>query len=60
MKYMEEVCKKYELQVRGTHGEHSEAVEGIYDISNSRRLGMTREALISDLVSGIVTLAKEE
>lgn len=38
---LESVGNKYNLQVRGTTGEHTEAVGGVYDISNRRRLGLT-------------------
>lgn len=52
--FKDKICKKYELQIRGTHGEHSDAIDGIYDLSNSRRLGGTREILLSDLIEGAV------
>ena len=29
------------MQVRGSAGEHSEAVGGLYDISNRERMGLT-------------------
>jgi arginine kinase len=34
------IAGKYNLQVRGSAGEHSEAVGGIYDISNKVSLGL--------------------
>jgi len=33
------IAKKYLVQVRGIHGEHTESDDGIFDISNWRRLG---------------------
>jgi len=38
---LEKTAAKYHLQVRGTAGEHTASVGGIYDISNSRRMGLT-------------------
>merc|ERR1719495_1245393 len=38
LKKLEAVAGKYNLQVRGTRGEHTEAEGGIYDISNKRRM----------------------
>ena len=37
-KKLEEVAGRYNLQVRGTAGEHTESVGGIYDISKKRRM----------------------
>ena len=38
---VERLASEQGLQVRGTSGEHSEVRGGVYDISNSRRLGLT-------------------
>lgn len=38
---VERLSSERGLQVRGTSGEHSEVRGGVYDISNSRRLGLT-------------------
>lgn len=57
---MTDIAKQFELSVRGTHGEHSEAESGVYDISNKRRLGKTREALIRDMIKGVVALVKAD
>lgn len=54
------IAKKHSLSVRGTYGEHSTVLQGVYDISNSRRLGSTIETLLSNLVNGILSLVKED
>lgn len=41
------------LQVRGTHGEHTTSEEGIFDISNKRRLGLTEFNAIKEMYDGI-------
>ena len=35
----EAIASKYNVQIRGIHGEHTETDDGIFDISNKRRLG---------------------
>lgn len=57
---LEEVAGKYNLQVRGTTGEHTEAVGGIYDISNKRRLGLTEFQAVKEMSDGISELIKIE
>jgi len=34
-----EIADKYYVQIRGIHGEHTETNDGVFDISNRRRLG---------------------
>ena len=38
---LQAVADQFQLQVRGSAGEHSEAVGGLYDISNRERMGLT-------------------
>jgi len=57
---LEEVASKYNLQVRGTRGEHTEAEGGVYDISNKRRLGLTEYDAIKEMQDGILELIKIE
>lgn len=57
---LEEVAAKYNLQVRGTRGEHTEAEGGIYDISNKRRLGLTEYQAVKEMNDGIAELIKIE
>ena len=49
MARLEEVASKYNLQVRGTRGEHTEAEGGIYDISNKRRMGLTEFQAVKEV-----------
>ncbi|GLV43274.1 Arginine kinase 1 [Carabus blaptoides fortunei] len=57
---LEEVAGKYNLQVRGTRGEHTEAEGGIYDISNKRRMGLTEYQAVKEMYDGITELIKIE
>ncbi|CAD6221904.1 GSCOCG00005239001-RA-CDS, partial [Cotesia congregata] len=57
---LEEVAGKFNLQVRGTRGEHTEAEGGIYDISNKRRLGLTEYQAVKEMHDGIAELIKIE
>lgn len=57
---LEEVASKYNLQVRGTRGEHTEAEGGIYDISNKRRMGLTEFDAVKEMYDGIAELIKIE
>lgn len=59
-KQLEEVAGKYSLQVRGTTGEHTESVGGIYDISNKRRMGLTEFQAVKEMCDGIRELIKIE
>lgn len=53
---LDEIAAKYELQVRGTRGEHTESEGGVYDISNKRRLGITEEQAVMTMYNGIKEL----
>merc|ERR1711990_266600 len=37
------VATEYEVQIRGIHGEHTETNDGVFDISNRRRLGKSEK-----------------
>jgi len=54
------ITDKYQLQIRGIHGEHSESKGGVYDISNKRRLGVTEVECVQDMVDGVVALIAKE
>lgn len=56
----EEVCKELGLSIRGVHGEHSESADGIYDISNKRRLGITEREIFGQLYAGVKKLIELE
>ncbi|XP_059479996.1 arginine kinase-like [Neocloeon triangulifer] len=57
---LEEVASKYNLQVRGTRGEHTEAEGGVYDISNKRRMGLTEYEAVKEMSDGIIEIIKIE
>lgn len=57
---LQALAERYHLQIRGQHGEHSESVEPIFDISNKRRLGLTEVECIDDLVSGVKAIIAAE
>jgi protein-arginine kinase len=50
------VCGTLGLSIRGIHGEHSESADGIYDISNKRRLGITEREIYQQLYDGVKKL----
>jgi creatine kinase/arginine kinase len=60
MKRFQAITDKYHLQIRGINGEHSESKDGIYDISNRRRLGVTEVMCVTDMYNGVVELISTE
>ena len=56
----EALCKELGLSIRGVHGEHSESSDGIYDISNKRRLGITEREIYEELYRGVKKLIECE
>ena len=60
MKKFKDITDKYHLQIRGIHGEHSQSVGGVYDISNRRRLGITEVEAVQDMYSGVVAIIEAE
>ena len=54
------IAKKYNVQIRGIHGEHSQSEGGVYDISNKRRLGVSEVECVQDMYDGVVTLIARE
>nr|CAH7741766.1 unnamed protein product [Callosobruchus chinensis] len=59
MQRLEEIAGQFNLQVRGTRGEHSQAEGGIYDISNKRRLGLTEFQSIKEMYDGLNCLEEK-
>ena len=49
MNKFQQIAKKHNVQIRGVHGEHSESKDGIFDISNKRRLGVSEVELVMDM-----------
>ncbi len=54
------ICDRHELQIRGIHGEHSESEEGIFDVSNRRRLGITEVEAVRQMAAGVRELIEAE
>ncbi|XP_068214769.1 arginine kinase-like [Palaemon carinicauda] len=57
---LEETANKYNLQVRGTSGEHSEAKDYVFDISNRRRLGITEIEALQEMYDGVKEIIQLE
>lgn len=55
-----EFCDKYNIQARGIHGEHTESVGGVYDISNKRRLGLTEFEAVQEMRRGVEAVIARE
>ena len=54
------IAEKYFVQIRGIHGEHTETNDGIFDISNRRRLGRSEQQLVQDMIDGVKALIEAE
>jgi creatine kinase/arginine kinase len=55
-----EIADKYYVQIRGIHGEHTETNDGVFDISNRRRLGRSERELVQDMINGVQALIAAE
>jgi len=53
---LEEICASFDLQPRGSAGEHSAAVGAKWDISNKQRIGFTEVQLIQKMIDGVTKL----
>uniref|UniRef100_A0A3Q2Y3Q0 creatine kinase n=1 Tax=Hippocampus comes TaxID=109280 RepID=A0A3Q2Y3Q0_HIPCM len=56
----EEVLKRLRLQKRGTGGVDTDAVDGVFDISNSDRLGFSEVELVQMVIDGVKVLVEME
>jgi len=54
------IAAQYHVQIRGIHGEHTETDDGIYDISNVRRLGRSEVDLVQDMYNGVKAMIRAE
>merc|ERR1711918_209048 len=54
------IADKYYVQIRGIHGEHTETDDGVFDISNRRRLGRSEKDLVQDMINGVQALIAAE
>ena len=57
---LDEVCSKFDLQPRGSSGEHSAAVGGKFDISNKQRLGFSEVELVQKMIDGVTKVIQYE
>ncbi len=55
-----QLCNEMDLSVRGVHGEHSASENGVWDISNKKRLGITEVECIQVLYEGVEKLLQLE
>ena len=53
---LEKVCEAWDLQPRGSAGEHSAAVGGKWDISNKQRIGFTEVELVQKMIDGVTRI----
>jgi hypothetical protein len=56
----DKIADEYYVQIRGIHGEHTETDDGIFDISNRRRLGRSEKDLVQDMYNGVKAMIKAE
>jgi creatine kinase/arginine kinase len=54
------IADQYYVQIRGIHGEHTETNDGVFDISNRRRLGRSEKELVQDMINGVQALIAAE
>ena len=54
------IADQYFVQIRGIHGEHTETNDGVFDISNRRRLGRSERELVQDMINGVRALIDAE
>lgn len=57
---LEAACARLGLQVRGTHGEHSDSESGVFDLSNKRRLGLTEIDAVTEMYRGVSEIIQME
>jgi creatine kinase/arginine kinase len=57
---MNSIADKYHVQIRGIHGEHTESDDGVFDISNLRRLGRNEVDLVQDMYDGVKAMIDAE
>jgi creatine kinase len=50
---LEYVCASFDLQPRGSAGEHSPAVGGKFDVSNKQRIGYSEVELVQKMINGV-------
>jgi hypothetical protein len=54
------IADEFYVQIRGIHGEHTETDDGVFDISNKRRLGRSEKDLVQDMYNGVKAMITAE
>jgi creatine kinase len=57
---LEKVCDAFDLQPRGSAGEHSAAVGAKWDVSNKQRIGFSEVQLVQKMVDGVTKVIEIE
>lgn len=57
---LEQVCAKFDLQPRGSAGEHSPAVGAKFDVSNKQRIGFSEVELVQKMIDGVTKVIQFE
>merc|ERR1712086_920255 len=57
---LEQVCAKFDLQPRGSAGEHSPAKDAKFDVSNKQRLGFSEVVLVHKMIAGVTKVIEYE
>ena len=57
---LDNVCSAFDLQPRGSSGEHSAAVGAKFDVSNKRRLGFSEVQLVQMMIDGVTKVVEFE
>jgi creatine kinase len=57
---LEQVCSAFDLQPRGSAGEHSPAKNAKFDVSNKQRLGYSEVQLVQKMIDGVTKVIELE
>lgn len=57
---MQSIAVKYFVHIREIHSDQSETNDGVFDISNQRRLGRNEVELVQDMYDGVKALIEAE
>lgn len=57
---LETICSMFDLQPRGSAGEHSPAKDAKFDVSNKQRLGFSEVVLVHKMIAGVTKVIEYE
>jgi creatine kinase/arginine kinase len=60
MEQFKAIADKYNVQIRGSRGETAKGDDGVFDISNRRRLGRSEKDLVQDMYNGVKAMIDAE